>query len=193
MIQSIFFTSHLILYLICYFVRLRFTYVSEEFEEYRHDVEDLHLKLDLEKLDLMLEHFNTLCREYIEYNNFISIVFGLNWSFITISSCLMLYLVFFTDLSGPYYFFYLFFLLFTIINCIMVPSYLAITAKHEAKKIYPIIFRLMQIKIPIKTKYNLVNIVEHQKDTRLGFSVFDFFQINTYNFIKVRFGFDFLI
>lgn len=182
----------MILYLIPYFVRLRFTNVSEEFAEYRRDVEDLHLKMDLKKLDSMLEHFNTLCREYIEYNNFISIVFGLNWSFITISSCLMLYLVFFTKLSGAFYFFYLFYLFFTIINCIVVPSYLAITAKHEAKKIYPIIFRLIQFKIPIKTKYNLVNIIEYQKDQRLGFLVFDFFQINTYNFIKVPFNLSFI-
>lgn len=184
-IQSIFFTSHLVLYLVCYFVRLRFTYVTEEFEDYRHDVEDLHLKMDLNKLDSMLEHFNTLCREFIEYNNFISIVFGLNWVFLTASSCLMLYLVFFTNLSSALYYFYLFYLVFTIINCIGVPSFLAISAKHEAKKIYPIIFRLMPFKIPIKTKYNLVNVIEHQKDQRLGFSIFSLFQINAYNFIRV--------
>lgn len=130
-IQSIFFTSHLILYLIPYFVRLRFTFVNNEFEEYRHDIEDLHMKIDLDKLDIMLEHFNTLCREYIEYNNFISIIFGLNWFFITASSCLMLYLIFFTNISRAYYIFYMLFLIFTIFNCIFVPSYLAISAKHE--------------------------------------------------------------
>lgn len=130
-IQSIFFTSHLILYLIPYFVRLRFTYITEEFEDYRHDVEDLHLRMDINKLDIMLEHFNTLCREYIEYNHFVSFIFGLNWVFITCSSCLMLYLVFFTSLSGAYYYFYLFFLFFTIINCIFEPSYLAIKGRSS--------------------------------------------------------------
>lgn len=185
-IQSIFFTSHLILYLIPYFIQLRFTYVNEEFEEYRHNIEDLHLKIDLKKLDLILEHFNTLCREYIEYNRFVSFIFGLNWIFITSSSCLMLYLVFFTQLSGAFYYFYMFYLIFTIICSIFIPSYLAIIAKHNAKQIYPIIFHMIYIQIPIKIKYNLLNIIEHQKDQRLGFSIFDFFQLNTFNFFKVN-------
>ena len=36
-----------------YFVKLRFAYVTEEFENFRHDIEDLHLKIDIKKLDVM--------------------------------------------------------------------------------------------------------------------------------------------
>ena len=129
--QSIFFTSHLILILIPYFVKLRFTRVTQEFEEYLHDIEDLHMAMNVPRLNEMLEHYNTLCKEFILYNNFLRYMFGCNYVFITSSSSLLLYLVFFTDLSPAFYGFYIVYLLFTVVVCICIPSYLANAATDE--------------------------------------------------------------
>jgi hypothetical protein len=129
--QSIFFTSHLILILIPYFVQLRFMRVTEEFEEYVHDIEDLHMDVNVPRLNEMLEHYNTLCKEFILYNNFLRYMFGCNYVFITTSSCLLLYLVFFTALSPAFYGFYIVYLLFTVVVCICIPTYYAISATDE--------------------------------------------------------------
>lgn len=63
---------------------------------------------------------------------------------------------------------------------------LILLSPRQSRSIYHSVFRLVMHKFPIKTKYNLINVVEHQKDEHLGFTLFTFFQINMYNFIKVR-------